>query len=259
MFVSNTVNVVARAIQTPAITNSGSTDFCARSNFATLTATSTNPELSYQWVRNGQALSGIFQNSLKVTDGGNYQLAAFDPVCGAAAVSNEIVVKVRPLPDAFVTPEISGAVYAPFKAKLQANEGTGLTYQWMKEGVELAGATASVYETSESGNYSVRVSREGCSQLSQTVGITILQPLGIETVGLGEFRVFPNPNHGDFEVNLPMGWESAEIQLFDVIGRSLPMSRLGTHIRVEIAAGIYWLRAKLAEKEVSKRLIIVPF
>lgn len=258
-FVSNAVNVVARAIQTPAITGSGSTDFCAGSNFATLTVTSTNPELSYQWVHNGQALSGTFQNSLKATEGGSYRLAALDPVCGATVLSNEIVVKVRPLPEAIVTPEISGAVYAPFKAKLRANEGAGLTYQWLKEGVELAGATNSVYEAGESGNYAVRVSREGCSQLSQSVGITILQPLGVETVRPDEFQVFPNPNRGDFEVRLPMGWEKAEIQMVDVIGRSFPMNRMGTHVRVEVTPGVYWLKVKLAGKELRKRVVMMPF
>jgi hypothetical protein len=258
-FVSNTINVISRQVQLPAITSSGTTDFCAGSDFATVTAVSPNQELRYQWLRNGQALSGTFQNSLKVTEGGSYQLAALDPVCGATVLSNEIIVKVRPLPDAVVTPEISGAVYAPFKAKLRANEGAGLTYQWLKEGVELAGATSSVYEAGESGNYAVRVSREGCSQLSQTVVITILQPLGVETVGTEEFRVFPNPNRGDFEISLPTGWEKADIELVDVIGRSLPMNRMGNQLRVEAVSGIYWLRVKLAEKELSKRVVIAPF
>lgn len=257
-FVSNAVNVVTRQIQTPSVTSSGSTDFCAGSDFATLTATSTNPELRYQWMRNGQALSGTFQNSLKATEAGSYQLSAFDMVCNATVLSNEIVVKVRPLPESIVTPEISGAVYAPFKAKLRANEGAGLTYQWLKEGVELTGATSSVYEAGESGNYTVRVSREGCSQLSQTVGITILQPLGVETVGAEEFQVFPNPNRGDFELRLPTGWEKAEIQLIDIIGRSLPLNLTGMQVRVKAVAGMYWLRIKLAEKELSKRVVIVP-
>lgn len=258
-FLSNTVNVVTRSIQTPSVTSSGSTDFCAGSDFATLTATSVHPDLRYQWMRNGQALSDTFQNSLKVTELGIYQLSAFDMVCNATVLSSDIVVKVRPLPEAVVTPEISGVVYAPFKAKLRANEGSGLSYQWFKEGVELAGATSSVYEAGESGNYAVRVSREGCSQLSQTVGITILQPLGVETTVKEEFQVFPNPNRGDFEVRLPTGWEKAEIQLIDMIGRSLPLTLTGRQVRVKAIAGMYLLRIKLAEKELSKRVVIVPF
>ncbi len=258
-FVSNTVNVVTRSIQTPSVTSSGSTDFCAGSDFTTLTATSVHPDLRYQWLRNGQVLSGTFQNSLKATEAGSYQLSAFDMVCNATVLSSDIVVKVRPLPEAIVTPEISGAVYAPFKAKLRANEGAGLTYQWLKEGVELTGATSSVYEAGESGNYTVRVSREGCSQLSQTVGITILQPLGVETTVKEEFQVFPNPSRGDFELRLPTGWEKAEIQLIDIIGRSLPLNLTGMQVRVKAVAGMYWLRIKLAEKELSKRVVIVPF
>ena len=60
-------------------------------------------------------------------------------------------------------------------------------------------------------------------------------------------------------MRLPTGWEKADIELVDVIGRSLPMNRMGNQLRVEAAGGIYWLRVKLAEKELSKRVVIAPF
>jgi hypothetical protein len=107
------------------------------------------------------------------------------------------------------------------------------------------------------GTYCLFVSQ--CSQLSQSVGVAILQPLGVEMIGIEDFRVFPNPNRRDFNVNLPMGWEKAEIQLFDLRGRSLPMNRMGTHVRVDATAGVYWLKVKLAGRELSKRVVIAPF
>ncbi|MFN8347113.1 MAG: T9SS type A sorting domain-containing protein [Spirosomataceae bacterium] len=256
-FVSNAVTVTARSIQTPTVISSGSTDFCAGSDFATLTTASINPELRYQWVRNGQVVGGLFQNSLKVTEGGTYQLSAHDTVCNATVLSSGVSINVRPLPEATVTPEVNGAVYAPFKAKLKANEGAGLTYQWLKEGVELAGATGSVYEAGESGNYAVRVSREGCSQLSQTLRVTILQPLGVETPGVAEWNIYPNPNRGEFKLELSDSSEKSLIEILDLTGRSVSFQKVGNRIRLEASPGVYCLRVISAQSVITKRLVIL--
>ncbi len=49
---------------------------------------------------------------------------------------------------------------------LQANTGAGLTYQWLKDGYTIVGASASSYITNSPGDYSVIVTYGNCSQES---------------------------------------------------------------------------------------------
>lgn len=256
-FTSSEITIQLRAALQPSITTTGPTDFCAGSAAATLTVNTPNAGLLYQWYRNGQSLGIAFQPSLIVTEAGRYQLFVKDSVCKVGALSAEVTVNVRPLPEATVTPEVNGAVYAPFKAKLKANEGVGLTYQWFKEGMEMAGETGSVYEAGESGSYSVRVSREGCSRTSSALGISILQPLGTEPNAAIEVYLYPNPNRGSFELKLPSDWQNAEVELVDIMGRKLPLVRTERYYQTTTASGLYWVWIKSGGREIKKRLIIL--
>ncbi len=257
-FNSAEVKLLPRPALQASVTTTGSTDFCEGSEGTLLTANTPVAELKYQWLRNGQPVSTLFQPTLRTAEAGRYQLLVQDSLCGTNALSTDITVKVRPLPEAVITPEVNGAVYAPLKAKLRAGAGTGYTYQWLKESAEIAGATDYVYEAGENGNYTVRVTKEGCSRTSPAVTVTILQPLGTEPTMAVEMEVYPNPNRGSFELKLPRDWQKAEVELYDVLGRQLPLSRSLGQYRVEAVPGMYWLRLRLAEKEVSRRLVIIP-
>lgn len=50
--------------------------------------------------------------------------------------------------------------------KLMANTGSGLTYQWMQNGVNLSGETNAVYYAKTAGNYAVAVNNGNCSAIS---------------------------------------------------------------------------------------------
>lgn len=256
-FTSSAIQIQPRAALQPQITATGATDFCEGTGTAVLTATALKQEAMYQWYRDGQPVPGAFQPVLSVTEAGRYRLSARDSVCKVNVLSPEVTVTVRPLPLATVTPEANGAVYAPFKAKLRANEGVGFTYQWFKEGTEIVGATGAVYEASESGSYAVRVSKEGCSRTSSALSITILQPLGTAPTEAEEVMVFPNPTRGEFELKLPSGRQTAEPECYDMTGRRLPLLRVGSRYRLEGPAGLYLIRVKIDDWDIKKRLIIL--
>ena len=55
---------------------------------------------------------------------------------------------------------------------LRTSAGAGYTYQWLKDGVNIAGATQRTYLATVVGVYAVRVSQGGCSKVSQGVTIT---------------------------------------------------------------------------------------
>ena len=50
-----------------------------------------------------------------------------------------------------------------------AATGTGLTYQWQKDGVDISGAIANQYSASTQGQYRVRVTNNGCSAVSSAI------------------------------------------------------------------------------------------
>ncbi|MBC8173765.1 MAG: T9SS type A sorting domain-containing protein [Chitinophagales bacterium] len=58
---------------------------------------------------------------------------------------------------------------------LTANAGTGYTYQWIKDGVNITGATSITYNANSAGNYQVTVTMpEGCSALSVGTVATVI-------------------------------------------------------------------------------------
>lgn len=59
--------------------------------------------------------------------------------------------------------------------------GTGLSYQWLKAGVAVAGATNATYTVTTTGNYKVTVSKNGCSATSSAVSVTV-NPLPIVNI-----------------------------------------------------------------------------
>ena len=62
---------------------------------------------------------------------------------------------------------------------LNANTGTGLTYKWLKDLVEISGATSSVYVATQAGSYRVIVTNATpCSDTSSSSVVTILPAPG---------------------------------------------------------------------------------
>ena len=56
---------------------------------------------------------------------------------------------------------------------LTANSGTGLTYQWKKDGNNIAGATSISYSATTSGSYAAVVTGSGVSATSNAIGVTV--------------------------------------------------------------------------------------
>lgn len=66
--------------------------------------------------------------------------------------------------------------------KLMANTGSGLTYQWMQNGVNISGATSSTYHALTAGNYAVTVNNGSCSALSSSKMVSFNAPPSTPTI-----------------------------------------------------------------------------
>lgn len=152
-----------------------------------VTATGSAP-LSYQWIFEGLKIEGATNSVYEVeaaqaSDAGRYIVTITNPY--GSVTSSIATVRVTG-----ITPVVEPPVITQQSVDVTVNEGTSfslsitatgtepLAYQWFKDGAEIEGATASVYEvttaqTSDSGSYTVRVSNEAGTVTSREALVTV--------------------------------------------------------------------------------------
>lgn len=157
---SNSVSVVCLPIPVNTITASGSLTFC-QGNFISLSVPSSTGA-SYTWVQNGSPIVGYNSNILNVAASGTYNVEITGSNgCTIASVISTVVV--NPLPNAVLTPTGPTSVCKPLTVPMSVSTGSGYSYIWKKDGVNITGATASTYTASQSATYSVMVTDvNGC-------------------------------------------------------------------------------------------------
>jgi hypothetical protein len=178
-----------------------------------LTVTGT-PPLGYQWRRNGVTLTGETNSFLSFTNiqpgqTGVYAVIVFN-AAGVAYSSNAVLI-VRPLPIIVQQPISQGVQTNATVTNSVFVTGTGtILYQWYFNGTIIAGATNSsfVFSNAElfahSGHYSVRITDEVASLLSQTATVVVLVRPAFTNLPVSQvivrggnafFSVVAGPNH----------------------------------------------------------------
>jgi hypothetical protein len=252
--VSNQIKVNIRSLPTAQI-QAPKTTFC-EGDKTTITATTNG--VFFQWTKDGKDIPSATSGILEVSQAGEYRVSVRDDKCPQVGLSNIIPITLKPLPEAKIMTDIKTVIYEPFTVKMTANTGTGLSYQWLKDDVIIAGETASTYEAKKSGKYNVSVTKDGCQKTSEVLNISILIPLANqEEVGEEEVKVYPNPSKGDFKILLPKSLQNAEIQLFDLLGSERILTYTGEQARAEgLVQGTYFLKVTKGEKSVTNKIVI---
>lgn len=162
-----TINVV----NATTISASSDTTFCIGGSV--LLTTPTVSGVTYTWF-NGATSTGITGSSYTATTSGIYSVRAATSSC-AGLFSNTKTVTVNPLPTATVTPLSATTFCDGLSVVLQANTGTGLSYQWQSSSVDISGATSSTYTATTSGSYRVKVTNTatGCFAYSSATSVTV--------------------------------------------------------------------------------------
>jgi hypothetical protein len=133
-----------------------------------LTASS---DSAYQWYRNDTPLPNVGTKTITVNESGSYTYIARSNGC-LSDKSTAISITVTPLPTATFTMS-SSSICEGSKVTLTASTGTGYTYQWLKNGVNVSGATSSTYSAGETGRYAVLINNNGCSATSTSDSLTV--------------------------------------------------------------------------------------
>ena len=95
--------------------------------------------------------------------------------CPSARV--EVPITTQAAPKASISPTDKVSICQDLTKDLTANAGTNYTYQWLKDGTALTGATSAIYKAGLAGVYTVVVTENGlCSATSSPVTASILAP-----------------------------------------------------------------------------------
>ena len=133
------------------------------------------------------------------------------------------------------------------------------TYQWRRNGVNIAGATQQTFTVTTSGIYDVVVSNGLCASVSDPYGFGVT--IGEDELELNDLRVQPNPNNGQFTLihSLPLE-EVQSVQIVDMLGRVVfqaPLHdvRMSFDVR-NIAQGQYLIVVRSSSNVITKPIVI---
>ncbi len=268
-----TVTVIANLPLSGPATIPAATAICANST-GTITATGiTGGGLTYQWqvstlavpaftnLTNTAPYSGVTTTSLVITNptaaltGNKYQLVVTSPSCAGSTITSNVttltvnpvpVVTIASAPGTSVSPTPAGAVTL---AAVVSSATAPIQYQWFRNNVAIAGATAATYVANLAGTYSVSVTdANGCATATSTpFSITLT------TTPSDILFIYPSPNNGSFVVRYynPAATatitEYATVNVYDAKGsrvytRRFPLNSAYTAMRVVMEAhgkGIY--------------------
>ncbi len=196
---------------------------------------------------------GATTQSIVVKVGGNYSVAVKDTNdCSGQSAPKTVTV--------FPTPQKPGVGRTGnVMAVDTANKGY-VSFQWSKDGNDINGANASVYDAFPTGigNYRVTIKDvNGCSNISDPVNIDKLLDAPDQTFVSQQFALYPNPTTGNLtvKINLEQDSPAATLSVKNLIGSevmTLNLSNLvfGDNVRSldlsTLPSGIYYVEVVMA-------------
>ena len=210
--------------------------------------------LTLQWYQNGNALLGEINDSLLVSESGDYYVVSTTPE-GCFSTSDTLFIVVC---DSAFFPSITQ------NGHLLYTDTSSYLMQWYQDGLPISGETSQLLQNITEGDFWVELtSYDGCTYISGVVSVDFTS---IEGFDLSEtsFSLYPNPTAGEFSIRLSgVEEEKINVQVLDLSGRIIFSQTFVTinksleeKIILKGLPGIYMVRVDSGTQSIQKKLMI---
>jgi hypothetical protein len=181
--------------------SSTSTVYCSASDTVTLSTTTDLTSASYEWQRDGAAVSAS-DEVLNIAEPGTYRLVLERDGC--SLISNEITI--APLDENLITLDPAGDIVLPEGSSRTIRANGATAYRWMDaSNVEMS--TSDSVTITEPGTYTLVASIDNCEIVRQ-VTVSILDTFKVPNVitvngdGINDQWIIPNLYSNKADVNI---------------------------------------------------------
>jgi hypothetical protein len=137
---------------------------------------------------------------------------------------------------------------------------SAITYQWYRNGVQIAGATAQNYTPTQSGIYLVRITDANGCVFQYSKGFTFTyNPTALATVNFSdEINVYPNPTNGHITIANASAFGSYyTVSVIDIYGRVVKLFANATQLNISnLPNGMYTIQLIADGKVANKKIIL---
>ena len=167
--------ILSAAPAAPTVAAGGSSTLCTGGTVS-LTASSATTGVTYQWFKDGVAISNAVSASYIANAAGSYTVTALATGCAGPASAATVLT--------MNTPPIAPAVTASGPLAICVNNGSvvftaasvaGATFTWFKNGTVIPGATAATYTATTPGSYTATATLNGCNGPASTAKVVTTQ------------------------------------------------------------------------------------
>ena len=210
-----TVNVTTTGAPAQPSTITGNGTICANAN-GTYSVTNDPAATSYTWALPSGWTGSSTTNSINATSGANGGTITVtaNNTCGASA-QQLLTVSTTVIDN---TVSLSGST-------LTANQ-SGAVYQWINctaGNVPVSGATSQSFTPASNGTYAVEIMHNGCSELSSCIAVS---SVGVESVAMNSFDVYPNPGNGLYTISSKYALEPSQVKIYTASGQLINASAI---------------------------------
>lgn len=234
---SKTVSVKNATSVTAQIHTNDQTTLCSPTGTVNMELVNPIPGYSYQWQKNGTDISNETGSTYAATSSGSYTCKV-SASCGTT-ISNAIPVSIGSF-SASVLPAGTVTICTGASVVLSASTGTGFTYQWKNNGVNINGETSPTLTVNTAGSYSVYMTSPCGNATSNVVTVNsatvsaVISPSGTATICAGQvfhLSVTSNPVY-------TYQWYRNNVALNGAVNSSCNVTSAGTYYAIVSLNGI---------------------